>query len=244
MAIYGYARVSTTEQADGTSIEGQRRRIKGIAQALAADDPTFDPTRMVIYADEGISGSVPMEARPEGGFMFESLARGDTVVVAKMDRAFRSAEDALAKARWFHDNGVDLVIADLGTEPVMRNGVAKLFFTMLAAMAEFERERILERTRDGRRAKRAAGGYTGGRPPFGFKVVGKGREARLEKLPEAEPIIERVVQLRHQGLSLKRISNAVWEEFSEYVSHVAVRNMCRAMGVEKGEDVAPAHSAD
>jgi DNA invertase Pin-like site-specific DNA recombinase len=46
-----------------------------------------------------------------------------------------------------------LIVADMGADPVTDNGTAKFFFTVLAAMAEFDRERILERTLDGGRPR-------------------------------------------------------------------------------------------
>src|SRR3954454_23683320 len=66
---------------------------------------------------------------------------------------------------------VDLIVADMGSEPVTQNGVYRMFFGMLALVAEFERERIKERSAEGRAAKRLGGGHIGGSAPFGFRKI-------------------------------------------------------------------------
>jgi DNA invertase Pin-like site-specific DNA recombinase len=117
------------------------------------------------------------------------LQKGDALIVAKLDRAFRNAADALATAEQLKARKVDLIVADMGSEPVTQNGVSRMFFGMLALVAEFERERTRERLADGRGAKRAAGGHIGGSAPFGYHKVGAGRSARLEPIPEQQDAI-------------------------------------------------------
>ena len=116
-------------------------------------------------------------------------------MAAKLDRMFRSASDALVTAKLLQDRGVDLILIDLGIEPVTSNGVAKLFFGMLAVFADFERDRINERTKDGIRAKRAKQGFLGGNVPFGYRVEGKGREAKLVPDAREREIIKTVKEL-------------------------------------------------
>jgi DNA invertase Pin-like site-specific DNA recombinase len=115
-----------------------------------------------IFEEPGASGSTPLESRPVGSELYRVLHSGDTLIVARLDRAFRNAADALAKADSWKRTGIRLIVSDMGADPVTDNGVAKLFFGMLALVAEFERERILERTKDGRRAKVERGGHVGG----------------------------------------------------------------------------------
>lgn len=187
-----YARVSTAEQAaDGsTSIEEQIRRGRAIAQLRSAG--AFD---VATYEDRGISGSIPLGLRPAGAELLAAAQKGDTICAAKLDRLFRSASDALQTADLLKDRGVDLILIDMGSDPVTGNGTAKLFFGMLSLVAEFERDRINERTRDGRRVKREAGGHTGGHAPYGFATEGKGKTARLVPNETEREIIRRVVTL-------------------------------------------------
>ena len=217
MPTYGYVRVSTVEQASGTSLEEQRRSIQGVAMMKG-----LELTR--IFEEPGVSGSLVLEDRPLGGELYRALQSGDTLIVAKLDRAFRNAADALAKADAWKRTGTKLIVADMGPDPVTNNGVAKLFFGMLALVAEFERERILERTQDGRRAKADRGGHTGGSAPFGYRVVGQGREARLVEVPEQQAAIRAILELKGKA-SLRKIVAAVKERHGVDVSYEAVRRV-------------------
>jgi DNA invertase Pin-like site-specific DNA recombinase len=179
-----------------------------------------------IFEEPGVSGSLALENRPVGGELYRALRSGDTLILAKLDRAFRNAADALAKADSWKRAGIRLIVADMGIDPVTDNGVAKLFFGMLALVAEFERERLLERTKDGRRAKAKRGGHVGGSAPFGYRVVGQGREARLIEVPEQQAAISTVLSLRGKA-SLRRIAATVQERHAIEVSHEAVRRLLR-----------------
>jgi len=90
------------------------------------------------------------------------------IVASKLDRMFRSARDALNQAEDLHKQGVDIVLMDVSTDPVMSSACGKLFFSMLASFAEFERMRIRERIAEGKTGKRACGGHAGGEAPCGW----------------------------------------------------------------------------
>jgi putative DNA-invertase from lambdoid prophage Rac len=199
MTVFGYTRVSTTEQLEGTSLADQTRKITGAALIHSDRAP-------VIVADEGVSGSTPLSDRPKGGPLWAQLAKGDTLIAAKLDRLFRSAEDALTSARLLQERGVSLILVDMGSEPVTGNGISKLFFTILAAIAEFERARIAERMNDGRKGKKGKGGHIGGDAPYGFEVAGKGRDARLVAVPAEQAAVARMIELRASGLPLRAVS--------------------------------------
>jgi putative DNA-invertase from lambdoid prophage Rac len=200
--IFAYARVSSIEQAaDGNaSIPEQLRKGKALAQmrGVAGKD-------VVTFVDKGVSGSVPLAFRPQGKEMLEAAQAGDVICAAKMDRLFRSAIDALATAEDLKKRGVDLVLLDIGSDPVTGNGVGKMFFGIMACVAEFERSRINERTEEGRRGKRARRGFMGGGVPIGFKVQGKGREAQLEEDEREQAAIAKARELAEGGHAPGRI---------------------------------------
>lgn len=200
MAIYGYARVSTVEQGEGTSIEEQTRKIEGASMMMGVK-------LAQMFVDVGVSGGLPLSERPEGGELYGQLVGGDVLIAAKMDRLFRSASDALATAEKLAKIGVDLVLLDMGTEPVTKNGSSKLFFTMLAAFAEWERTRIAERMDDGRKGKMARGGHIGGPPPYGFTVVGGGRSAMKVPNEQEQAVITRAKRYRAEGISFGGIAS-------------------------------------
>lgn len=184
--ILGYARVSSLEQAgEGkTSLREQDRKNRAIATLRQAGTYEFCQ-----YIDKGVSGSIPLGERPAGKDMLAAAKKGDVVVATKMDRLFRSATDALQTAAQLKKRGIDLILADMSVEPVTGNGVGKLFFGMLALVAEFERERIAERMQQGREGKRENGGHIGGSAPYGFTIAGSGREAKLVPDREEQDII-------------------------------------------------------
>lgn len=222
MTIYGYARVSTADQVKGGSLDEQERKIRALAEYR-----TEGGGELRIFRDEGISGSVAFASRPAGAALAAALRPGDTVIVSKLDRAFRDAADALSQAKAWKAAGVGLVLADMGPEPVTENGVGKMLFTMLAAMAEWERERIAERMAEGKRAKRAKGGHTGGAAPFGSRIVGSGKEARLEADPTLATAVAAMWRMIDAGMSYRAISTALKTSYGASVSYEAIRKTAK-----------------
>lgn len=213
--IFGYTRVSTVEQAEGTSLETQRQQIQGFAMMRGEKDVDFNE-------DAGVSGSLPLQDREAGFSLLLNADKGDTIVAAKLDRMFRDTSDALAVAKVLEERGIDLVLLDMGTDPVNKGGVGKLVFTLLAALAEMERTRIAERVAAGKAAKKARGGAASGTAPFGWTIQGRGKEAVLVKEPEAQKALQTIRQAKEAGLSLRDISRVVEEVHGLKVSHVAV----------------------
>lgn len=233
MAAYGYIRVSTADQKDGTSLEEQSRKIRGTALLKGVEVAH-------VFEEPGVSGSIPLEHRPAGRELIAALQPGDLLIVSRLDRAFRSAADALTRADAWKRRGVRLIVADMGADPVTDNGVAKMFFGILALVAEFERERILERTLEGRYAKAAKGGHIGGSAPFGFRVEGVGKEARLVEVPKEQAALTTIRRLRGERVSLRRIASAVEAEHDLRVSREAIRRVCKTVSSakEKGNSTA------
>lgn len=218
MAVYGYVRVSSVDQAEGSSLDDQARVIRGAAMMKG-----LDLTR--VFEEPGVSGSLPLDARTAGRELVALLQRGDWLIVSKLDRAFRSAADALTRADAWKRQGVRLIVADMGADPVTDNGVSKMFFGMLALVAEFERDRIRQRTADGRRAKLERGGFIGGRAPFGYRVVGEGKAAALEPVEREQDAILTVRQLRRAGATLQATARAVLLEHGVALSPEMVRRI-------------------
>jgi len=224
---YGYARVSTLQQADeGLSLEVQQRQILGHAQVQG-----LTVTRM--FVERGVPGSKPLADRPEGGALLQLLQPGDTVITPKLDRMFRSAQNALDVLAQLKGRGVSLHMIDLGGD-VTCNGVSKLVFTILSAVAENERERITEVTADERRKGRFLGGA---RAPFGLRKVPDTRVVNgvtlvkgytLEPDPEQQAAIRRMIELHDEGYSLRQIAERIWDGMQIRISHAGVGNVLHA----------------
>lgn len=186
-----YARCSTDEQA--SSLKEQERKLRAFAQMQGVE-----PFDVVYYEDKGVSGAIPLSERPSGARLVADVRSGDMVIAAKVDRIFRSAVDALVTVEDFTKAKINLVLLDMGMESVTQNGISKMFFTLLSAFAEFERGRIAERMRDGRNAKKERNGHLGGSAPYGFRVVGEGREAKLEQIPEEIETLKVVASMKQK----------------------------------------------
>jgi len=211
MATYGYARVSTRPQTEGDSLEVQARMIRG---RCAQDGQELDH----LYVERGVSGARPLDDRPEGRGLIAALKPGDTVIASKLDRMFRSASDALDILERLKSQRVHLVLLDLGGD-VTGAGVASLIFSILAAVAQFERERIADRVREMKEHQKQSGRYRGGKPPFGFVVNEHGM---LEPLAEQQGALALIVKRAAKGDSLRRIQAALLDTFDIRLSHVAV----------------------
>jgi DNA invertase Pin-like site-specific DNA recombinase len=142
MAKIGYARVSTREQhpehqVDALNAAGCER----------------------IYVDKA---SGKLARRPELDKALEYLRGGDQLVITRLDRLGRSLQHLLTLVAQLGADGVDLVVLQQGLDTSTPGG--RLLFHFLAAIAEFQRELIVEGTLDGLEAARARG-RVGGRPP-------------------------------------------------------------------------------
>lgn len=173
-----YARCSTDDQAKGTTIDEQIRRLRALAASRG-----FDEYDIVIYKDEDVSGSISLAHRPDGSRLLADAKPGDFIAALKIDRMFRNVLDALTVAKNLKEQKIDLAFGDfMGAEPITGDGLAQCFFTVATAFAQLERDKINERTSDGRRAKKAKGGCVGS-VPYGFAKNGEGRASML--VPDA-----------------------------------------------------------
>ena len=142
----GYARTSTTDQRAG--LDAQVRDLKA-----AGCDKVFS---------EQVSS---MARRAQLQECLQFLREGDTLVVCKPDRLARSLPELLTIAEDLSQRGVGLMIQSMGLDT--RNGsnpTAKLMLSVIGAIAQFERELMLERQREGIARAKAEGRYKG-RPP-------------------------------------------------------------------------------
>ena len=146
MAIFGYGRVSTKDQ----TTENQRLEIERAGYAVE-----------YWFADT-ISGSAHAAQRPQFAQLLGKLRHKDTLVVAKLDRLGRDAPDVLATIKHLAGLKVEVIVLQLGKLD-LASPAGKLMLAMLAAVAEMERDLLVERTQAGL-ARAKAQGKTLGRP--------------------------------------------------------------------------------
>ena len=105
--------------------------------------------------------SVTKKNRPELTKLLDRITEGDTVVVESLSRLGRSTKDLIELTETFQSKGVNLVSLKESIDTNSPTG--KLLFTLMSAIAQFERDVIADRTREGLKSARARG-RTGGRP--------------------------------------------------------------------------------
>lgn len=170
MATFGYGRVSTGQQ----TTENQRLEIEQAGYKIEAD---------YWYADEGVSGKVSAGQRPAFSRMLGQIRKGETLVVSKLDRCGRDAIDVLQTVRQLGERGIKVIVLQLGNTD-LTSPAGKLLLSMLAAVAEMERDLLIERTQAGlQRAK--AEGKTLGRPS---KTTPEQRTEILGRLGQGETV--------------------------------------------------------
>jgi putative DNA-invertase from lambdoid prophage Rac len=159
-----------------------------------------------MLVDRGVSGSVPFVERTAGKLLLTKVRKGDAIVTAKLDRAFRSARDALVVVEELKDQGVGLRVLDLNGD-VINNGMSKLFLTIAVAFAEVERDRIRERIRDAKRYLTSKLIFSGGKRPFGYDIVLDDDGETRHMVPNAAEMkaIERMQAMRAEGATYREI---------------------------------------
>lgn len=140
MASIGYIRVSSVDQNEAR-------------QHTALKPYNIDK----LFIDHGISGKDTN--RPQLTAMLDYVREGDTVYISEFSRLARNTKDLLSLTEQLQNKGVTLVSLKEKLDTTTPTG--KLMLTMIGAIAEFEREMILERQREGIAEAKAAGKYKG-----------------------------------------------------------------------------------
>ena len=133
--VFGYARVSTEQQNLDRQIDALKR--------YGVD---------TVYMEK-MTGT--KRERPELNNMLERITQGDTVVVESLSRLGRSTKDLIELTELFRSKGVHLVSLKESIDTSTSTG--KLLFTLMSAIAQFERDCIADRTKEGLKAARARG---------------------------------------------------------------------------------------
>lgn len=141
MTIYGYARVSTSDQ------------------TLSGQESDLEKAGCLVVLKEVVSGA--KESRAQLDLLMQIVRKGDTVTVTSLDRLGRSMSELINILGEFDKRGVAFVSLRENLDTSSATG--RLIFHFLAAIAEFERSLIRERTQKGLQAAREEG-RVGGRP--------------------------------------------------------------------------------
>ena len=190
--VFAYARVSTVAQL--TENQGEEIRQAGYA---------IDGRR---YVEETISGSVPALQRPGFVSLLDKLEVGDVLVVTKLDRLGRDSIDVQQTVLLCEERGVRLIVLQLGNLDLTSKAGA-LMVKMLAAVADFERGLIVERTQAGL-ARAKAEGKRLGRPT---KTTPKERQAITSALHAGRTVSELAREYKISRALVHNIRDAATE---------------------------------
>jgi DNA invertase Pin-like site-specific DNA recombinase len=195
MKVYGYARVSTTGQAeDGVSLDAQTAKVKAWCEV---NDCEFGG----VEVDAGISGK-RADNRPALQTVLDKVCREKGVlVVYSLSRLARSTKDTILIAERLEKAGANLVSLSERIDTTSASG--KMVFRMLAVLAEFERDLVSERTK-GALAHKKAKSERVGQVPFGYSLADDG----VTLVPDAreQEVIGIIRQLKSDGYTLREIA--------------------------------------
>lgn len=155
MSILGYARVSTSDQ----SLDRQKDELTAAGAEM-------------IYQEigSGKKGAV----RPQWDELLRSLRKGDTLVVTELSRLGRSTSQLSALSDELREREIALRILNLGIDTGTPAG--RLIYRIIAAVAEMERDLLIERTNSGLAASRARGRKGGRKREFSPAAVRRAQE--------------------------------------------------------------------
>lgn len=193
MILVGYCRVSSDSQADNTSLPEQRRKIEAYCQA-------FGHELVAVFTEVG--SAKDSKARPEFQRALQTVRDGvDGIIATKLDRIARNTRDVLTLVEEvLQPLDKALVMIDLQVDTSSPTG--RMILTIMAAVAQLERDVINERTSGGRKAKAEAGGYAHGAPKFGLKAF----DGALVLDQEEQEIINLIARHHKSGKSTREIA--------------------------------------
>lgn len=145
--IYGYCRVSSKGQLDNNSLEQQEEEI-------------LNKYDNAIIIKEQYTGTTT--DRPKFKELINELDKNDILVVTKLDRFARNTEEGIHLIKELFAKGVSVHVLNVGL--LEDTTMGKFFLTTLLAVAEMERNMIIERTQNGKAIARQKEGFTEGRP--------------------------------------------------------------------------------
>ncbi len=212
LRLVGYARVSTEEQArEGISMHAQRERLEAYCTAHNYDLIAFE-------TDNGVSGKIPPAKRPGLARALALVSKGeaDGLLALKLDRLSRRTRDVLDLVDDSRRGGWRLI--SVSEQLDTGSAAGRLVVTVLAALAEMEREQAAERTRFALDAIARQGRARSRFVPFGYRTAAggteqtKGDRKAMVPYPAEQRVLRRLRKLRKKGMGARTIARALEAE--------------------------------
>lgn len=196
-----YIRVSTDEQVkEGFSIRAQNERLQNFADSQ-------DWSVVDYYIEEGVSAKDTK--RQELNRLMKDIEAGkiDVVLVYRLDRLTRSVRDLYELLDFFERYNCKFKSATEVYDTTTAMG--RLFITLVAALAQWERENLGERVRMGQERMIEEKQFPGGPPPFGYDYNKDSKQLVID--PVEAKVVEKMFDLYFEGLGEQRIANRLNE---------------------------------
>ena len=212
MTNIAYIRVSHVESLNGTSLEVQEKRCKAFAELNGF---TIDK----VYS-EVVSGGVEFRKRPVFQKVLSELKTGSKLVCSRLDRLSRQVIDTLQLVEDFKKERKEICLCDVGN--IHKDGVSKIFVTILASLAEVERANISERIKASKKIAKQDRKYLGGFVEFGFKV-----DENKKLVPDDKEfsVLQSMVNLRRSGLGYRKISDEIKNKFGKRIYYPQIHKI-------------------
>jgi len=201
----------TSGKFNGTSLEVQEKKCRAFAELHG-----FSIDK--VYS-EVVSGGVEFRKRPVFQKVLLNLKSGSKLVVSRLDRLSRKVIDTLKLVDDFKKEHKEICITDIGN--IHTDGVSKIFVTILASLAEIERENISIRVKASKKIAKEERRYLGGYTEFGYKVEDK----KLVPDDKEFTVLQSMVNLRKSGLGYRKISDEIKNKYGKRIYYPQVHKI-------------------
>jgi site-specific DNA recombinase len=214
MSNIAYLRISHLESLNGTSLDTQEKRCKAFAE--------LHGFKIDYVYSEVVSGAVEFRKRPVFQKVLNELKSGSKLVVSRLDRLSRKVIDTLKLVDDFKKQHKEICVTDIGN--IHTDGVSKIFVTILASLAEIERENISIRIKASKKIARDERRHQGGYLEFSYSKDEKGKLILNEK---EFKILQSMSSLRKSGLGYRQISDEIKKKFGRKIHFPQIHKILR-----------------
>ena len=203
MTIYSYSRTSDLE----SSVEANQLQATLGSEFLAVQTYCLSRNWFISEAisDTNCSWNLEFQKRSKGKRLMELLESGDILVCSKLERIISSSQEIVELISKFRSKNVQLHITELGGDITSR-AFAATFEDVAQLFTSLEKRKSAERIKGVKQRQRKKGRYLGGSRPFGYMIHENGR---LIENPMEQRVLNRIIELKKRGKSLRVISQEV-----------------------------------